>query len=102
MSVKFIENAVGRKIPTEINGKPVIPFQGVGKYKPIGRKFAPKISTCANYPLNGNKLLPNLKEALKTASKPERSSYQSWYQRWNDYFHTSSFPKWRFDCGRNF
>ena len=61
---KMTKNAVGRMIPTEINGKPVIPFQGVGKYKPTGRKFAPEISTCADYPINGNKLLPNLKEAL--------------------------------------
>ncbi|MCD4796289.1 MAG: citrate lyase subunit alpha, partial [Candidatus Cloacimonetes bacterium] len=64
MSVKFIKNAVGRKIPETINSKSVIPFQGVGKYKPTGRKFAPKISTCADYPLDGNKLIPNLKEAL--------------------------------------
>ena len=62
--MKFNKNAVGRMIPTEINGKPVIPFQGVGKYKPTGRKFAPEISTCADYPIDGNKLVPNLKEAL--------------------------------------
>jgi citrate lyase subunit alpha/citrate CoA-transferase len=31
---------------------------------PTGRKFAPKISTCANYPLDGNKQVPSLKEAL--------------------------------------
>ncbi|MCK4311906.1 MAG: citrate lyase subunit alpha [Candidatus Cloacimonetes bacterium] len=64
MLTKFIKNAVVRKIPTEINGKPIIPFKGVGKYKPTGRKFAPKISTCADYPLDGNKQVPNLKEAL--------------------------------------
>jgi len=61
---KMTKNAVGRMIPTEINGKPVIPFQGVGKYKPTDRKFAPEISTCADYPIDGNKLVPNLKEAL--------------------------------------
>ncbi|MCK4653732.1 MAG: citrate lyase subunit alpha [Candidatus Cloacimonetes bacterium] len=60
----MIKNAIGRIIPTEINRKPAIPFQGVGKYKPTGRKFAPKISTCTNYPLDGNKQVPSLKEAL--------------------------------------
>lgn len=57
-------NAAGRAIPETINGKPVIPFQGVGKYRPSGRKFAPKIASCADYPNNGNKLQPDLKTAL--------------------------------------
>ena len=64
MSVKFNKNAVGRMIPAEINGKPAIPYKGVGKHKPEGRKFAPKISSCTDYPEDGNKLIPNLKAAL--------------------------------------
>lgn len=64
MSDKMVENAVGRLVPTEVNGKESIPFKGVGQYKPTGRKFAPKISTCADYPLEGNKEVANLKEAL--------------------------------------
>ncbi len=64
MSVKLTKNAVGRLIPETINGKSVIPFKGVGKHKPTGRKFAPEISTCADYPLDGNKLVSTLKEAL--------------------------------------
>ncbi len=64
MKEKFVKNAVGRLIPTHINGKPVVPFQGVGKYRPKGRKYGPPIPTCADYPLDGNKLVPNLKEAL--------------------------------------
>ena len=62
--MKMVKNAVGRMIPTEINGKPVIPFKGVGQHKPTGKKYAPPIATCADYPLDGNKLVPNLKEAL--------------------------------------
>ena len=62
--MKFTKNAVGRNIPETINGKPVIPFQGVGKYKPEGRKYAPQIPSNADFPSDGNKLVPNLKEAL--------------------------------------
>ena len=43
MATEFIENAVGRMIPVEINGKQVDPFIGVGKHKPTGKKFAPAI-----------------------------------------------------------
>ncbi|RKY53418.1 MAG: citrate lyase subunit alpha [Candidatus Neomarinimicrobiota bacterium] len=64
MSIKLVKNAVGRMIPTEINGKPAIPYKGIGKYHPIGRKYAPPIATCADYPDNGNKLVPDLKSAL--------------------------------------
>ncbi|MCK4295050.1 MAG: citrate lyase subunit alpha, partial [Candidatus Marinimicrobia bacterium] len=64
MSIKLVKNAVGRMIPTEINGKPAIPFKGVGKYHPTGRKYAPLIATCADYPDDGNKLVPDLKTAL--------------------------------------
>jgi len=62
--MKFNKNAVGRNIPETINGKPVIPFKGVGKYKPEGRKYAPQIASCSDYPSDGNKLVPSLKEAL--------------------------------------
>ncbi|GAK59779.1 citrate lyase alpha chain [Candidatus Vecturithrix granuli] len=67
MAVEFVKNAVGRMIPTEINGKPVIPFQGVGKYRPTGRKYAPPVATSADYPSDGNKVLPDLKTALLKA-----------------------------------
>jgi len=60
----LVKNALGRLVPTEINGNPAIPYQGVGKYKPSGRKYAPPISSCSDYPDDGNKLVKNLKEAL--------------------------------------
>ncbi len=62
--MKFTKNTVGREIPETINGKSVIPFKGVGKYKPEARKYAPQIASCSDYPSDGNKLVPNLKEAL--------------------------------------
>ena len=61
---KIVKNAVGRDVPTIINGQEHVPFKGVGKFRPTGRKFAPKIPTCVDYPADGNKLVPNLKEAL--------------------------------------
>jgi len=61
---QLVTNAAGRLVPTIINGKPAIPYMGIGKYKPTGRKAAPFISTCADYPDDGNKIVPGLKEAL--------------------------------------
>ncbi len=65
MTIKFEKNAVGRLIPAEINGETVIPFKGVGKYKPQKNKYAQKISSCSDYPLDGDKTLSSLKEALQ-------------------------------------
>jgi citrate lyase subunit alpha/citrate CoA-transferase len=61
---KLVKNAAGRIVPTIINGEEHIPFMGVGKYKPSGRKFAPRIASCADYPDDGNKVVPSLKDAL--------------------------------------
>ena len=65
MSTKVVKNVVGRMVPVEINGEPVIPFKGVNKHKPSGRKYAPPIPCSADYPADGNKVVPSLKEALK-------------------------------------
>ena len=61
---KVVKNAAGRQVPTIINGEEHIPFPGVGKYRPSGRKFAPQIVSCADYPEDGNKVVNGLKEAL--------------------------------------
>ena len=61
---KLVTNAAGRIVPAIINGKPAIPYLGVGKFKPEGRKAAPLIATCADYPADGNKIVRNLKDAL--------------------------------------
>ncbi len=62
--MKLVKNAIGRLVPTEVNGEKQIPFQGVNKYKPEGFKHAPKIPSNVDYPLNGDKRVANLKEAL--------------------------------------
>ena len=64
---KLVTNAVGRVVPTIINGEEHIPFKGVGKYKPTGRKYAPRISSCADFPDDGNKEVSDLKQALVKA-----------------------------------
>ena len=58
------KNAVGRLVPTEINGEKAIPYMGVGKYKPEGRRFAPKLTSNADFPADGNKQVESIKEAL--------------------------------------
>ena len=63
----LVKNAVGRMVPTEVNGQKQVPFQGVGKYKPDASKHGPKIASCADYPEDGNKEVASLKEALVKA-----------------------------------
>ncbi len=63
----FVINEAGRKVPSIVNGQAQVPYKGVGKHRPTGRKYGVPIATCADYPADGNKLLPNLKEALLKA-----------------------------------
>jgi citrate lyase subunit alpha/citrate CoA-transferase len=58
-------NALGRLVPTEVNGKPAIPFPGLGKHRPTGHKACPAIPTSLDYPADGNKTVPDLKAALE-------------------------------------
>ncbi len=67
MPVKTVVNAVGRSVPTEVNGKPVIPFKGVGQHRPQGNKYGPPIATCIDFPEDGNKGVSTLKDALMKA-----------------------------------
>ncbi len=64
---KLIENAAGRMVPAEINGAAAVPFQGVGKFRPTGRKACPRIATCNDFSLDGNKVTESLIQALKNA-----------------------------------
>jgi citrate lyase subunit alpha/citrate CoA-transferase len=79
---KLVKNAVGRIVPTIINGEEHIPFKGVGKYIPDGRKYAPRLYSCANYPDDGNKLVPSLKEALIKAGLKDGMTISSSFQEW--------------------
>jgi len=62
---ELVKNAAGRLVPRSINREEHIPFQGVGKFKPTGRRAAPPIPCCADYPFDGNKVFASLKLALQ-------------------------------------
>ena len=64
---KFEKNAAGRDVLIEINGEKHTPYKGVGKYIPEGRKAAPKITSCSQFPDSGDKRVESIKEALKKA-----------------------------------
>lgn len=59
------ENVLGRVVPAEVNGRPVVPFMGVGKHRPHGRTVGRPLRSCADYPAGGNKIVPSLREALE-------------------------------------
>ncbi len=61
----MIPNALGRLIPREVNGREAVPFKGVGKHEPAGRKQAPPIRSCRDYPAEGDKRVDSLEEAFR-------------------------------------
>jgi len=65
--MRLVRNALDRLVPSEVNGKPQVPFQGVSQHHPKGRKAAPRIPSCIDYPEDGDKLVPDLKSALRKA-----------------------------------
>ncbi|MFA4922308.1 MAG: citrate lyase subunit alpha, partial [Candidatus Neomarinimicrobiota bacterium] len=65
MKPELVKNAVGRLVPQIINDQKHVPFQGIGKFRPTGRKAAPLIPTCIDYPSDGNKVVSDLKTALQ-------------------------------------
>jgi len=65
--MKLIKNAAGRLVPSIISNQKQIPFKGVDKFKSKKRIIYTPIKTCAEYPADGNKVIKNLKDALKKA-----------------------------------
>ena len=61
----LIKNKAGRLVPNRVNGVKSTPFKGVGKHHPLTPKASPPISSCQNFPSNGNKVVSSLKEALE-------------------------------------
>lgn len=62
---KLVENAAGRLVPTHVNGQRVTPFKGINAHRATGKKAAPPIPSCLDYPSDGNKLVGDLKTALQ-------------------------------------
>src|ERR1700757_4095533 len=63
--VELAHNAAQRRVPTMVNGKPQIPYLGVGKFQPRGRKAAPPVRSSKDYPANGDKRVADLETALR-------------------------------------
>src|ERR1700757_1301044 len=63
--VELAYNAAQRRVPAMVNGKPQIPYLGVGKYQPRGRKQSPPVRSSKDYPENGDKRVPDLETALR-------------------------------------
>ncbi len=61
----FETNAVGRKVPLEVNGRDQIPFRGAGGYEPTANKRGPAVRSCKDYPPDGDKRVASLREALE-------------------------------------
>ncbi len=64
---RMVKNAAGRLVPAQINGQAAVPFQGVGKFRPEGRKHGAPICSSADYPGDGDKTVATIKEALINA-----------------------------------
>jgi len=62
---EMILNAAGRYVPRFINGVEHVPFKGVGKRRPSGKMASVSIPTAADYPIDGNKIVPDLRTALE-------------------------------------
>ncbi|MGC1644648.1 MAG: citrate lyase subunit alpha [Candidatus Sulfotelmatobacter sp.] len=62
---EMLANAAGRVVPESVNGRPQVPYMGVGKYRPLDGKASPAIRTAADYPANGDKRVSDLDTALR-------------------------------------
>jgi len=62
---EVVKNALARLVPSEVNGKKQVPFMGVDKYIPQGRKASPPISCAGQFPKDGNKVVMSLEAALE-------------------------------------
>jgi citrate lyase subunit alpha/citrate CoA-transferase len=62
---ELVRNALGRRVPTLVNGREQTPYQGVDASRPTGAKSGPAIRSCADYPRNGDKRVPDLRTALE-------------------------------------
>jgi citrate lyase subunit alpha / citrate CoA-transferase len=63
--IELKKNTLGRLVPTVVNGKKQVPYQGVDAYVAKGRKAAPPIASAADFPGDGDKRVGSLAEALE-------------------------------------
>lgn len=55
LCTESILNAAGRAIPAVLDGRPALPYAGVGGHRPSGRVAGPPLRSCADYPADGDK-----------------------------------------------
>ncbi|MGA2992262.1 MAG: citrate lyase subunit alpha [Candidatus Korobacteraceae bacterium] len=61
---EMVRNAAGRMVPARVNGREQVPFAGVDRHRPTGRKAAPPVHSNVDYPKNGDKRVADLETAL--------------------------------------
>lgn len=66
-SLSRILNAASRQVPVTVNGRLALPYEGVGRHVPEGRRAAPRLHSCAEFPADGDKLAGSLRDALLRA-----------------------------------
>jgi citrate lyase subunit alpha/citrate CoA-transferase len=62
---KLVVNALGRKVPTVVNGHKQVPYLGVGGLEPDRSKHAPPVRSCRDYRADGDKRSASLEEAFE-------------------------------------
>src|SRR5512140_2013603 len=65
LETELITNAVGRRVPTLVNGREQMPFVGIDGTAPSGSKAGPPIRSSNDYPDGGDKRVPDLETALR-------------------------------------
>ena len=65
VATSLVANALGRRVPTTVNGREQVPFVGIEGHPPGGHKAAPPIRSANDYPSNGDKRVPDLETALR-------------------------------------
>ena len=63
----LVMNAAGRPVPRRVNGLDQIPFASVEGKPPKGLTVGVPLRSCSEFPPDGNKVVKNLKEALRRA-----------------------------------
>ena len=64
-TAELVTNAIGRRVPTLVNGREQTPYAGVDGHSPVGNKYGPPVRTNSDYPRNGDKRVPDLETALR-------------------------------------
>lgn len=64
--VELVTNETGRRVPAVVNGRPQVPYKGVGRHDVGGmRKAAPPVRRASDYRADGDKRVPDLETALR-------------------------------------